>query len=172
MRLRRILFTIVLSASAACAGPASEYQVKAAFLLNFTRFVEWPPSAFPEEGAALTVCVLGDDPFGNALDQVMEGESAGGRKLAVRRIQEPPSQRACQVLFVAHTEKSTARILTEAGPGVLTVGENDAFLREGGMIAFVVDGRHVRFDINHRAAARASVALSSRLLSVARTVLR
>jgi hypothetical protein len=148
----------------------SEYRVKAAFLLNFTRFVEWPPAAFDGSGAPLTICILGNDPFGNTLDHLVEGESAGGRKLETRRIQEPPRPKACQLLFVGRQEKDIADLIDGLGPGVLTVGEGEPFLRDGGMIAFVLEARHVRFDINQRAADKASLTLSSRLLSVARAV--
>jgi len=152
------------------AKPEAEYQVKAAFLLNFTRFVEWPAAAFADDTSPFTICVLGADPFGEALDQVVEGESAANRKLEVRRIQLPPAAKSCQVLFVARSEKDVAGIVGGLGPGILTIGEGDGFLRGGGMIAFVLEEHHVRFDINHRAAAKASLNLSSRLLGVARSV--
>jgi hypothetical protein len=164
------LFALSTWAWATEAKPADEYQVKAAFLLNFTRFVQWPAAAFANASSPFTICVLGDDPFGDALDQVVEGESAGTRKLAVRRIHQPPAAKSCQILFVGRSQKDIAGTVSGLGPGVLTVGEGAAFLRGGGMIAFVLEQRHVRFDINHRAAARASLNLSSRLLAVARTV--
>jgi hypothetical protein len=147
-----------------------EYQAMAAFLLNFTRFVEWPATAFAVGTSPLTICVLGDDLFGDALDQVVEGESAGGRKLEVRRIHHPPTAKSCQVLFVGRSEKDVSKVIGGLSPGILTVGEGDGFLRGGGMIAFVLEEHHVRFDINHRAAAKAYLNLSSRLLGVARSV--
>src|SRR5262249_17974257 len=150
--------------------PPSESQQKAGHLLNFTRFVEWPSSAFADADSPLTICVLGEDPFGETLDRVVEGESAGGRKLGVRRIQQPPPSKTCQVLFVGRGEKDVSEILSGLGPGILTVGEGRGFLHSGGMIGFFVEDRHVRFDINHRAAVKASLTLSARLLSVARSV--
>jgi hypothetical protein len=146
-----------------------EYEVKAAFLLNFTKFIEWPPAAFISAEAPLTICVLGDDPFGNSLDQVVAGESVSGRRLAVQRI-KGITPKACQVLYVSKSEKEVPGILSALGPGVLTVSDREGFLREGGMIGFVIEGRRVRFDINLHAASRASLAISSRLLSVARSV--
>jgi hypothetical protein len=151
---------------------ASEQQVKAAFLMNFTKFVEWPATAFRDAGQPITICVYGEDPFGPALDQVVEGETVAGRRLAVERIRRPPAPKACQVLFVSRSEKDPPGIGAGAGPGVLTVGEEDAFLRDGGIISFVLQGRHVRFDISLRAASKASLVLSSRLLNVARVVHR
>ncbi len=144
-----------------------EYEVKAAFLLNFTRFIDWPPGAPP--GAPFNLCILGNDPFDGMLDRIMSGESVNGRKLVVRRLgDEPPS--ACQLVFTEANPKKVSGVISGLGPGVLTVGEGDAFLKEGGMIAFVLDNRHVRFEINHGAASKAELRISSRLLSVARSV--
>ena len=163
----------LLAAIAARADePNREYQIKAAFLLNFTKFVAWPDSAFPDAHAPLTICVLGDDPFGGALDRLVQGEEVNGHSLAVERIRRTPRPKSCQVLFVGKAEKEVAATLRDVGPGVLTVGEGDSFLKEGGMIAFVLQENHVRFDIRQRAASAASLALSARLLGVARSVQR
>jgi hypothetical protein len=147
-----------------------EYQVKAAFLLNFTKFIEWPPGAFSGAGDPFAICILGKDPFGRALDDIVEGEAVGARKLTIRRISEAPAPRTCQMLFIGPGEKEVSRTLEALGPGVLTVGEGDEFSRDGGVIAFVIDNRRVRFDINVSAAGRAGLKLSSRLLSVARAI--
>lgn len=151
------------------AGQQSlEYRVKAAFLLNFTKFVEWPASELPDSNT-FGVCILGNDPFGSVLDQIIEGESINGRKLTVWRTR-PNSPKACQVLFVSKSERDNAQILSGFGPGVLTIGEGDAFLHDGGMIAFVIENRRVRFDIDLTPAAKAGLKISSKLLSVARSV--
>jgi hypothetical protein len=149
-----------------------EYQVKAAFLLNFTRFIEWPSEAFENARSPLAICILGDDPFGDTLNQLVKGETVNGRKLVVQRIRRAPPPKSCQVLFVSTSEKDLPKILTGLGPGVLSVGEADGFLRDGGMIAFVIENRRVRFDINQSAAANASLTMSARLLNVARSVQR
>jgi hypothetical protein len=176
-RLRRVAGIVIgLIAGAATLfaaqspGPRSEYEVKAAFLLNFTRFIEWPPEAFEDSRAAFSICILGEDPFQNMLDQVVEGESVRGRRVVVARVKRPPGGKSCQVLFIGKGEKDVSGILAGVGPGVLTVGEHPGFLRDGGIINFALDGRHVRFDINQRAAANASLTVSARLLNVARTV--
>ncbi len=155
---------------AQAAGQPSEYQVKAAFLLNFTKFIEWPAGAFTDGRSPLTICILGADPFGSVLDQIVEGEDVNGRMVTVQRIGQPPAPKSCQVLFVARPEKEVPKILNELGPGVLTVGNGDTFLHDGGMIAFVLSDRHVRFDINQKAAGDAMLTVSSRLLNVARNV--
>ena len=152
------------------APPSLEYEVKAAFLLNFTKFIEWPASTFADGGSPFTICILGKDPFGKLLDSVVEGEMVDGHKLAVRKISEPPVAHSCQIVFVEGSEKELRRRLGNAGPGVLTVGEGENFIREGGMIGFVIDQNRVRFDINRAAAESAGLKLSSKLLSVARVV--
>jgi hypothetical protein len=148
-----------------------ERQVKAAFLLNFTKFVEWPETAFSDEHSPIAICVLGEDPFGSGLDQIVEGEVVGGRRVVVRRMKEVPAAKQCQVVFVSPMIKDVPQLLSNVGPGVLTVGEEpDSFLRNGGVISFVIENRHVRFDINQSAAENAGLKLSSRLLRVARSV--
>jgi hypothetical protein len=151
--------------------PSLEYQVKAAFLLNFTRFIEWPAAEPPAAGAPFTICILGDDPFGVALDQTMEGESANGRKIVIQRSRREVGK-TCQILYVDRAEKGITELLTGVGRGVLTVGEGESFLREGGMIAFVVENRRVRFNVNLAAARNASLNISSKLLNVAKVVER
>lgn len=150
-------------------GQPSEYAVKAAFLLNFTKFVEWPKVERAANSPFL-ICILGTDPFGTAIDQIMSGEQVSGRPIAVERVTH--AQPSCAVLFIARSDRDIGQILKETGPGTLTVGETEEFLRLGGMINFALDNRRVRFDVNLRAAAKASLQISSRLLSVARTVVK
>ncbi len=152
------------------ADESLEYRVKAAFLLNFIKFTEWPPSAFTASDSPISICILGADPFGDALDQVIAGESVNGKKVAVERLRRAPSAKACQVLFISKSEKNIDKILPALGPGVLTVGDQEQFLRDGGIISFVIENRRVRFDINQTAAQNAALKLSSKLLSVARSV--
>jgi|SRR5450432_1306688 hypothetical protein len=158
-----------ISVRAAAIEPL-EYKVKAAFLLNFTKFIEWPAAAFGESDSPIVICVLGDDPFGSTLDQTVAGEVVNGRGVAVQRIKEAPSPKSCQVLFVSRPEKDVLKILPGGGSGILTIGEGESFVHDGGMIAFVVENRRVRFSINQTAAENAGLKLSSRLLSVARSV--
>ena len=157
---------------ARAADDSLEYQVKAAFLLNFTKFTEWPGSAFAQADSPMSICIFGDDPFGNALDQVVAGEVVNDRKVTVQRIKAVPSPKACQVVFFSGAAKDSVRILHGLGPGVLTVGEGESFVRGGGMIGFVIDNRHIRFGINQTAAEGAGLRLSSKLLSLAKVVER
>jgi YfiR/HmsC-like len=161
---------LLLPSTCAAADESLEYQVKAAFLLNFTKFVEWPPAAFEATDSPIAICILGEDPFGAALDQMVAGEVVSGRKLAVRRLKGAPAPKSCQALFIGKADKEALKIPAGQGAGVLTIGEGEAFVREGGMIAFVLDNRRVRFSINQSAAENAGLKLSSKLLSVARSV--
>jgi hypothetical protein len=156
--------------SCQAADEPTAHQVQAAFLLNFTKFAEWPAAAFAASDSPIAICIMGDDPFGGALDQMVAGEVVNRRKVAAQRIKRLPPPKSCQVLFAGESEKDLAKILPGLGPGVLTVGEGETFLRDGGMIAFVVENRRVRFKINQTAAESAGIKLSSRLLSVAKAV--
>ena len=152
------------------AQTSLEYQVKAAFLLNFAKFVDWPPAAFANSESPIAICILGKDPFGRSIDDLVQGEVVSGRKLIVRRISQAPAAQTCQIVFTEQTGKDTAELLSSLGPGVLTVGEGDDFVRQGGIIGFLIDSRHVRFDIDQKAAELADLKLSSKLLAVARAV--
>ena len=152
------------------AQASLEYQVKAAFLLNFAKFVDWPPAAFANSESPIAICILGKDPFGRTIDDLVQGEVVNGRKLIVRRITQAPAPRTCQIVFTQQTGKDTAELLSSLGPGVLTVGEGDDFVRQGGIIGFLIDSRRVRFDIDQKTAELADLKLSSRLLAVARAV--
>jgi hypothetical protein len=145
-----------------------EYQVKAAFLLNFTKFIEWPETS----ESSIDICILGDDPFGTVLDRMVADEVVNGHKVTVLRTRRTPVPKSCEVLFIRRSEKENAKFLPELGPGILTVGEGEEFLRGGGMIAFVLENSRVRFDINEAVARNAGLKISSKLLNVARTVKR
>jgi hypothetical protein len=114
------------------------------------------------------ICILGDDPSGATLDQMVEGELANGRKITIQRIHELP--KACRVLFVSKSEKEIGPVLAELSTGCLTVGESSDFLKAGGVIAFALENRRVRFDINLHAVSKYALQISSKLLNVARTV--
>jgi hypothetical protein len=167
--LRLLLCSVTV---AAAAQSASEYQVKAAFLFNFAKFVEWPADAFPTADAPLQICVLGQDPFGRDFEQVIEDKAVNGHRLEVAHPEGVPQARACQVLFIASSEKQRAREILRAltGASVLTVGDAPGFARMGGVINFVLDENRVRFEINVKAAERAHLKLSARLLTVAKLI--
>lgn len=151
-------------------GP-SEYQVKAAFLFNFGKFVEWPESSFLSDNAPFSICVLGDDPFGSALDN-LRGKSIGHRSVAVWRIKRPDAGLRCQILFVSASEEShLAQIFASLrGSNSLAVGQTSGFASAGGAIEFTLDDSHVHFTINPDAIKRAGLRASSQLLALAKIV--
>lgn len=97
------------------ADDPREYQVKAAFLLNFTKFIEWPPAAFEQPDSPISICILGDDPFRSSLDAIVSGEVVNGRKVVVQKMKRAPSPQSCQVLFVGKSEKDVLKILPGLG---------------------------------------------------------
>jgi YfiR/HmsC-like len=149
-----------------------EYELKAAMLYNLTRFVEWPPSAYPHPQAPTVLCILGRDPFGDSLTAIVSRQTARGRPVQIRHIQIEKGVRACHVLYISSSEKkSIAQILSALkGLSVLTVGEMAQFAARGGMIQFSLEEKQVRFEINLEAASRADLKISSRLLVLAQIV--
>jgi hypothetical protein len=159
-------FTVVSGAAMAAAAASLEYEVKAAFLFNFAKFVEWPPS---EQGALLELCVLGEDPFGEVLDS-LEGREIQGRALHIRRLHDAGERAGCHILFVSVSESSRldALIAEVAGDsGLLAVSDIRGFAGRGGAIELFLDGNRVRFAVNRSAALRTGLVLSSRLLQLA-----
>lgn len=167
--LRKALIVLLLALPAPAAAQAPEYHLKAAFLFNFVKFVEWPPQAFPGARAPLTLCVYGEDPFGRTLDEVVRGEKVGERSLAVRRPDSLEALDGCHVLFVSRSEaERLGGVLAQVGNRpVLTVSDTEGFLQAGGVINFVLEGSKVRFLINQKAAERNGLRISSRLLRLA-----
>jgi YfiR/HmsC-like len=167
---------------AACGTPpieggqsngASEYTVKAAFLFHFAQFVEWPVEAFADENSALTYCTMGEDPFGGALNESVNGKSIGNRRLQVKHVKELEQIAGCQVLFIAAGEKKRhgEELAMASKRPVLTVGETDGFATEGGIIGFCREQNKIRFEINLDAAGKAQLKISAKLLSLAKTVI-
>lgn len=154
------------------AGPASEYQVKAAFLFNFAKFIEWPPGSFAGALAPFSVCVLGEDPFGRVLDDALEGKVVGERRMASRRLKDKSEARGCQMVFVSSSERRKYPEIfgSVRGANVLLVGETRDFAVSGGTIEFTLEDNRVRFTINTDAAERAGLKFSSKLLTLARIV--
>lgn len=178
---RRLAITLIaatLAAGAASAGarpgplPYSEYEVKAAFVYNFAKFVDWPAEALGQPGEAMNVCVLGEDPFGGILDRTLRDKTVHGRALQIRRLRGVGDLQSCHVIFISAVESRHLPNILEIlwGSPVLTIGETPEFGRAGGIINFVIEDSRVRFEINAGAAARAGLGISSKLLDLARVV--
>lgn len=165
-----LLCGLVIGGKAQSAG---EYQVKAAFLFNFAKFVEWPPDAFPRPDAPLQICVLGQDPFGVGFEQSIAEKIVQGHKIKVVHPDDVSQTRGCQILYIASSEKHRLHDILQAlkGASVLTVADTSGFIQSGGIINFVLDNDQVRFEINLKPAELAHLKLSAKLLTVAKLVL-
>jgi len=163
----------VLSASSNAQQPtAGEFQVKAAYLYNFGRFVSWPSQDGSDATGAFEICVLGDDPFGPTLDSTLATGMIGGKSVTAKRISKPQDVNSCRILFISSSEERHLKEIftTLNNASVLTVSDIPRFSERGGMIGFVIDGNRVRFDVNLASAQSARLMLSSELLKVATNV--
>jgi len=163
----------VLLSTAARAQSATEYQVKAAFLFNFAKFVEWPADAFSSPDAPLQICLLGPDPFGPDFEQLIVDKVVNAHRIEVIHPSGIAQARSCHLLFIALSDRQALKdvLLGMKGASVLTVGDQPGFAKMGGMINFVLEDNRVRFEINLKAAEQAHLKLSARLLTVAKLVL-
>lgn len=165
-------FVLCLLCFAVAQPLATEYQVKAAYLLDFGKFVTWPAATAPKSSDAFSICVLGDDPFGTTLDNTVRGEKINGRPVTARRIRGIQDARGCNVLFVSDSGERLSRKTLSAlnKSGMLTVSDAQGFWENGGIIQFVFSGNRIRFEVNLDAAQEAGLSLSSELLKVASAV--
>jgi hypothetical protein len=170
---------LVALLSCACAPvdraqtePPGEYQLKAAFLFNFAKFIDWPTTSFSSPQSPFSICILGTDPFGHAMDDVLRDKSVDNRPVAITRLKSIAQAKQCHMVVVSQSETAhLADVIQQLrGGGVLLVGESDGFAAAGGMIQFTREDNHVRFLINPDAADRAGLKVSSKLLSLARVV--
>jgi hypothetical protein len=152
------------------ALPPTEQEVKAAYLYNFAKYVEWPTSAAPEP--QWVIGVLGDAEFGGVLEKMLSGKSVRERPVVARRLQDPQEAAQVHILFIAAAEEPRLPAILKSleASRALTVSDIDGFAEKGGMIGFRMDGKKVRFDISPQAATRAGLRISSQLLALARVV--
>jgi len=150
-----------------------EYQIKAAFLFHFGQFVEWPREALKDADSPLTYCTIGEDPFHGSLEVALSGKTIGARVLRVQHFRKPQEIQGCQVLFIGAGERKLlpAILAGVKGDSVLTVGESEHFVQDGGMIGFCLEENKIRFEINLEAAQKAKFRISSRLLALAQSVI-
>ena len=150
---------------------ASEYATKAAFVYSFAKFVEWPSGAFAGPEAQVVIGIVGKDPFGRGIDDVVRGQTAGGRNVVIRRL-DAANARDCHILFISASERRhlDAIIGALAATSILTVSDLDDFAASGGMIGLREDEGRIRIDINLDAAQRAGLKVSSKLISAGRIV--
>jgi uncharacterized protein DUF4154 len=154
---------------------SSEYLIKAGFIYNFAKLVEWPTAAFPQPDSPIVIGILGEDPFGATLDRIVADKKINGRGIAVKRLKWGKDQkdlRDCNILFVSLSEKEHVDNVVDAMKWlpVLTIGDASGFAKRGGIINFTLEDNKVRFEVNVEAAKRADLTISSRLLTLARIV--
>lgn len=169
-KIAAVLALMAASLQAGAEGTLVDgYQLKAVFLFNFAKFVEWPPQAFGDARDPFTICVAGDNSFGSSLDDEARGKTVANRPILVLLVSSPAQARKCQILFVSPSERKRERGLLEAlkGASVLTVGDTDDFTANGGIVQFKMKDARIRIEIDTEAAERANLRISSRLLSLA-----
>ena len=169
---RLLVFITVSGLTCVQAQTPSEYQLKAAIIYNFSKFVDWPSRAGTDPSQPLVIGILGDDPFGREIDGVIYGKTANGRRLVIKRFSNLRDLSPCHILFVSSSQKNNLKQIFDsvAGSGVLTVGETDRFAEAGGVINLnIIDGK-VHLIINQAAAERAGLRISAKLLGLAQVI--
>lgn len=170
--LALLVFALWAAAGVRGAEPTREYDLKAVFLYNFATFAEWPESAFAQKDTPLVIGVLGDDPFGPVIDQVVADEMVNGRRLVVQRYRRIQDIQQCHILFVSRSEADRLeRVLGYVkDKPILMVSDIERFAATGGMVGFINQGNRVQLEVNARAVKDAGLTLSSKLLRLARLV--
>jgi hypothetical protein len=146
----------------------TEYELKAAFLFNFAKFIEWPPGVFLDSKSPMILCTFDDDAFGLVLDEIVRAKTINGRAIVVRQMKKAEALRACQVVFVGAAENELLEGLK--GSTTLFVSDIPGSAEKGGGIEFYLEDNKMRFSINVDAVQRAHLAISSKLLTLARIV--
>lgn len=172
---------MALSLALACGGafaqPAQpdlplEYAVKATYLYKLAPFINWPPSAFTSPDAPFPICVVGDDPFDDFLVRAVSGRSFGTHPFVVRRLEALTDDADCRIAYIGrlHSQGLQDALAAVQGRPVLTVTDSSIATGNGSIMQFVIEGGHVRFDIDNAAAARNHLSISSKLLNLAALV--
>ncbi len=165
-----LIMAAVLVTTNATAQTVDEYRVKAAFVFNFAKFIQWPAEAFKTSGDPLVICVVGQDQMANSLWETVNGNAIDGRPVIIRQIAIGQGPCDCQILFVGASAMKGFRSHAKESTGVLTVGETPGFAADGGVINLKLEDGRVRFEINVAAAERQQLHISSKLLSLAQVV--
>ncbi|HTZ74541.1 MAG TPA: YfiR family protein [Candidatus Aquilonibacter sp.] len=168
------LLCICGAAARAQSNQAAEYQLKAAFLFDFAKFIDWPPSAFAGAQSPFTICIIGRDPFGSFFDEYVADKTIDSRPALIERFAsfKLPAGTRCQIAFISASEQFHYRdvIASFSGQSTLLVGDAGGFASSGGAIEFLLEENHIRFAINPEAADRADLKVSSKLLALAQIV--
>ena len=173
-KLMCVLGLLLFSSGRAQDSPPSEYQIKAAFIFNFAKFVEWPPEALPGPSLPMVIGILGDSSFGPDFQQAFAMKRINDHPLLVKEFRQAADVTNCHILFISSSvfnaleEKERREIMESLGrSNVLIIGEAPGFTEADGMISFVKENNKIRFQINEPAAKKARLKVSSKLLSLA-----
>jgi len=167
-----VLFCVAAVPKTQGQSTMTEYQVKALFLFNFAKYVEWPPAAFSTSNAPITIGVLGEDNIQHDLLKIVEGKCVNGHPILIKLVTSGADFAGCQILFISASENAQLDDIlgkTASFP-ILTVGEHEQFWQKGGIINFTLKEKKVRLEVNLNAARKANVQISSKLLGVADVV--
>lgn len=154
------------------SSASSEYLIKAGYIYNFAKLMEWPAPSFPQPNSPIVIGVLGADPFQGMLDDVLGGKQVNGRGFVVKHLKWGDELNTCNILFVSTSERAHLDELFRLirGLPILTIGDTPGFAEHGGIINFILEDNKVRFDIDVDAAKQADISISSRLLALAKIV--
>lgn len=169
LRVVALLFCLLIAVSVVGQEPAQEYQIKAAFLFNFAKFVEWPPAAFPRNNSPIVIGVLGKNVFGQYLEETIRDKTVQNRPFVIKEFKSVDEAVHCHILFVSASMKESLPAIIDNlhNASILTVSDTDQFIKSGGMINFIIEDNKIRFQINDAAAKKAGLKISSKLLSLA-----
>lgn len=168
-----LMLALLGGPTVAHAEATNEYDMKAAYLFNFAKFINWPEGSYTREDQAIQICVLGRDDFGDALGRVSRGRTVQGRAIHVRKIAgggaEDSKASSCNILFVSSSESGREKALLSSlqDKPIVTVGEVEGFTQIGGVFNYVAEGPRIRFELNREAAAAKGLSISSRLVRLA-----
>ena len=164
-----IVILLIAFLSIASQGSNREYKVKAAFLFNLAQFVEWPTNILPESGSPLVIGILGENPFGSYLEEIVSGENVNGHPLQVKHCQTVEEATTCQIIFInlPETNKMKEAITALKGRSILTVSDKDNFIREGGMVELIKKVNKIGLVISTQSTKEDNLIISSKLLQIA-----
>jgi YfiR/HmsC-like len=167
-----LLCLLATPSTRAQTSASSEYLIKAGFIYNFAKLMEWPGPVFPQPNSPIVIAILGTDPFQGTLDTVLRGKQVNGRDFVVKHLKWGDDLRGCNIIFVSSSEKAHFDDLFRQirGLPILTIGDTPGFAESGGIINFVLEDDKVRFEIDVDAARQANINISSRLLALAKIV--
>jgi len=172
-----LIWLVLLLGAGLCAPPVraqafKEYDLKATFLYHLAQFVDWPPEAFPTEETPLVIGILGTDPFGKVLDEIVQNEVVKNRKLTVQRFSSTEEIKSCHILFISQSEAARLdQIFSRLKERkILTVGDTEGFAQRGGIVRFMTEKNKIRLRINIESAKAAGLTISSKLLRAAELV--